>query len=432
MKTFLVSLVVALMVLVTAGPFLGAQARTLNLVSGSTTVTESGVYRLAGDQTGALVVDVVGPGTVTLELAGARWTSPGGPALTVSSATPVVLVLVAGTENRIADSPDARKLDAALASVSDLAVRGSGALRLEGRFGDAVSVKGRLAFEGPGRWEVSARGHGLEAGVLAVEGGALVVRAGRKGLKAEDDFVVSGGSLEVEADDDALQSEGSGTIRGGQLVLTANGEGQGIKVGGEGTLWVSGTPSVTVTRSREGLAGGHLDLAGGTLKVRSWEDGLSVSRGGDSNRDDGSTLRIAGGSLWIEADGDGIDVNGSGEISGGTVVVWGPPGGGNSALDNNGPLRFSGGVMLAFGAPPRGAPVLTGPQALSRLRFSGLVEGQMVTLRGAAELGRWISPRAYVSGLIVVSHPGLAPGQAYELALGTQILRGVAGQPSNF
>lgn len=431
MKTFLVSPVVALMVLVTNGPFLGAQAQPLHLVSGSTTLTQPGVYRLTGDQTGALVVDVLGPGTVTLELAGVRWTSPGGPALSVSSVTPVVLVVL-GIENRIADAPDARRLDATLASVSDLVVRGAGTLSLEGRLADGVSVKGRLAFEGPGRWEISARGHGLEAGVLAVEGGGLVVRAGRKGLKAEDNFVVSGGSVEVEADDDALHSEGSGTIRGGQLVLTANGEGQGVKVGDEGTLWVSGTPSVTVTRSREGLAGGHLDLAGGTLKVRSWEDGLSVSRGGDSNRDDGSTLRITGGNLWVEADGDGIDVNGSGEITGGSVIVWGPPGGGNSALDNNGPLRFSGGVVLAVGAPPRGAPVLTGPQAFTRVPFSGLAEGQAVTLRGQGELGRWTSPRAYPSGLIVVSHPGLTPGQAYEILLGAQALRGVVGQPSNF
>lgn len=74
--------------------------------------------------------------------------------------------------------------------------------------------------------------------------------------------------------------------------------------------------------------------------------------------------------------------------------MWGPPGGGNSALDNNGPLRFSGGVVLAFGAPPRGAPVLAGPQAFTRVPFSGLAEGQVVTLRGVGELGRWTSPRA--------------------------------------
>ncbi|MER7334066.1 MULTISPECIES: hypothetical protein [unclassified Micromonospora] len=62
------------------------------------------------------------------------------------------------------------------------------------------------------------------------------------------------------------------------------------------------------------------------------------------------SVTVTGGTLVIDAAGDGFDSNGTATMSGGTVVVNGPAGNGNGALDVNGTFQVSGGVLLAAGS----------------------------------------------------------------------------------
>jgi hypothetical protein len=71
---------------------------------------------------------------------------------------------------------------------------------------------------------------------------------------------------------------------------------------------------------------------------------------GGGMADSGELVAITGGEVTLRSGGDGLDSNGSIEVSGGTVVVWGPTSSGNGALDANGGLSISGGTLLAVGS----------------------------------------------------------------------------------
>lgn len=82
----------------------------------------------------------------------------------------------------------------------------------------------------------------------------------------------------------------------------------------------------------------------------------------DSFRADGSHfVRITGGTLWVDAQGDGLDSNGGLYLDGGTVLISGPTGNGNGALDYDGECLVTGGVLLAAGS----SGMAQGPSASS-------------------------------------------------------------------
>lgn len=57
---------------------------------------------------------------------------------------------------------------------------------------------------------------------------------------------------------------------------------------------------------------------------------------------EGAYIRISGGDVKINASGDGIDSNGDLYLEGGTVLVEGPAGGGDGALDYDGEDPYQG------------------------------------------------------------------------------------------
>ena len=78
---------------------------------------------------------------------------------------------------------------------------------------------------------------------------------------------------------------------------------------------------------------------------------IPLATGGDRNGGsfgvtEGAYIRISGGDVKINASGDGIDSNGDLYLEGGTVLVEGPAGGGDGALDYDGEGSISGGTMI--------------------------------------------------------------------------------------
>lgn len=61
-------------------------------------------------------------------------------------------------------------------------------------------------------------------------------------------------------------------------------------------------------------------------------------------------IKITGGTLTVSADGDGLDSNGGLLVTGGTTIVYGPTGDGDSALDYDGSAIVSGGILAAIGS----------------------------------------------------------------------------------
>ena len=104
----------------------------LSSLSGDLVITEGGDYLLRGNLQGKILVDA-GEHLVHLFLDGVNIEVEEGNALLVQGASKVVLTLMDGTENRLADAPYYRtneEYDACIYSFPDLTVNGTGSLVL--------------------------------------------------------------------------------------------------------------------------------------------------------------------------------------------------------------------------------------------------------------------------------------------------------------
>lgn len=178
-----------------------------------------------------------------------------------------------------------------------------------------------------------------------------------KGLKSGTRTIISGGVFDVDSMDDAFHSNGSVEITGGKI--TAASGDDGIHADNELTI-EDGV--IKITRSYEGLEGNQILVKGGEISVVASDDGMNAYGGSNSRGPGGSqnttaetpNLNITGGKIYVNADGDGLDSNGNLTVEGGVIVVDGPSGNGNGALDsgseNGGKCTVNGGTVLAVGS----------------------------------------------------------------------------------
>lgn len=185
-----------------------------------------------------------------------------------------------------------------------------------------------------------------------------------KGLKAGGNVVVDGGTFTISSADDAINANADVTINGGALTLASGDDG----IHANANLVIN-NGDVRITKSYEGLESfnASITLNGGTVHLVSSDDGINVSAGGDTMGQPGqggmpgqggvttpttaSTcwLNINGGTLVVDAQGDGLDSNGSISMTDGLVLVSGPTGNDNGALDY-GTFPLTGGFLVAAGS----------------------------------------------------------------------------------
>lgn len=144
-----------------------------------------------------------------------------------------------------------------------------------------------------------------------------------KGIKSDAALVISGGNISIAATDDGLKSEAS--------VMISNG-------------------NVSITKSLEGIEAPAITLSGGQVSVISSDDCVNSTYGYGSEASDGSLLTFSGATVILSSTGgDCIDGNGNGVMTGGTVIVQGPPSAPELAIDFNGSFLISGGVLIGSG-----------------------------------------------------------------------------------
>ena len=321
-------------------------------VDGDTvTISAAGTYRLSGSLAdGQIVVAAAEEDTVRIILDGASVTSSTGSPFVVQSADEAIVHLADGTSSSLTDAAtyadqgtDAP--NAALYSMADLTIAGTGTLTVDGNYNDGISSKDGLALAA-GTVTVDAADDGIVGKDYAVLlDGAYQVSAAGDGFKSDNEedegrgwVLVNGGTLSVSAGDDGIKAYNTLTIAAG---------------------------NTTVEESEEGLEAQHIVMAGGTASVTANDDGVNASggsttttsgqgagggMGGGSMEVGDYTVEVTGGLLTINSQGDGLDSNGNASISGGTVVVNGPTNNGNGALDVNGELAVTGGTVAAAGS----------------------------------------------------------------------------------
>ena len=106
-------------------------------------------------------------------------------------------------------------------------------------------------------------------------------------------------------------------------------------------LYITGG-SVKVSQSYEGIEGSSVTVSGGSVYVRSSDDGINSS----------GTITLSDGYVMVYAGGDGIDSNCTtrykGIVFSGAIVGIVSTSGGNSAIDTDTGYTYTGGKVLAI------------------------------------------------------------------------------------
>ncbi len=155
---------------------------------------------------------------------------------------------------------------------------------------------------------------------IIIESGTFIIDSTDDAVHANSgNLSVSGGSFTISTYDDALTSDNLTKITGGEI---------------------------TVTKSYEGIEGGYVEILGGTVNVTASDDGINAAS--DDTRVIEHIL-IGGGEIYVNAEGDGVDSNGSINMTGGTLIVFGPTSMGNGSLDADRGIVIDGGYLFAVG-----------------------------------------------------------------------------------
>lgn len=252
-----------------------------------------------------------------------------------------------------------------------------------------------------------------------------------KGIKAENTLTIAGGTISIDSADDALHSNKDLEVRGGDITVSTGDDA----LHGDQTLTIQGG-NVQVEKSYEGIESKSITIADGTLHITSADDGVNVnggtdqmmvSRQGKDNEEDdnaeGGQLLMEGGYLYVNAGGDGLDSNTRIEMTGGTVLVYGPTNSANGALDYNETFHIEGGTLIAAGSRgmAEGVSEESGQNAIMMTFPETLEADTMVYVTDSnGEVVTAVTPEKQYQTL-VLSSPDLEQGETYTIYTGGEV-----------
>ncbi len=299
--------------------------------------------------------------------------------------------------------------------------------------------KGYVLVEN-GNITISAKGDDIEAASdVIVKTGTLFLKTtanntdnSSKGIKAISSITIDDGTFEIDSYDDALHSNGTLTINAGNFVINT----QDDALHADSSLSIN-YGDINIEKCYEGIESADITINGGTIKLKSDDDGINGAGGNDSSgtqpmgggpqddqfRSNNSSdyfLLISGGDIYINAAGDGVDVNGSIEMTGGTLIVNGPTANDNGALDYDGTFNISGGFLVVAGSSGMAqAPSTSSTQYSIMVNFSSVQSAdQIVNVQSndGENIITFAPIKKYQS--IVVSCGSIQKGQIYNVNLG--------------
>lgn len=273
-------------------------------------ITEAGIYRLAGEWDGGVVVDCAGD--AELVLCGLRLRGEGFALYAKSCDSLTLTTDAAFGQNYFSETYTEADGGIALECDAPLTLRGDGWLTLQSA-GNGLKVKDDFGLES-GNLTVNAAGFGIKADTVALAGGSTTVDADGDALKG-DAILLSSGSFDLTAGDEGMDAA-SVTVAGGELTL--NTQGNAVKAD-------------------------TLCFSGGTGNIYSAQDALQTT----------VDLTIAGGDWTIKtANGAGmayyhIDTGGFGPgFGGGSSTTYSLPEYSCKALKSDASIHLTGGKIV--------------------------------------------------------------------------------------
>lgn len=303
---------------------------------------------------------------------------------------------------------------------------------------------------------ISAEGDGISAeGQVEINSGTFNITTGEgssvsvsddssvKGIKGSSSLLINGGTFTLDTSDDSLHSNGSITINGGTLTLATADDGIHADV----SLEIN-AGTIDISTSYEGLESNVITINGAEIHIVASDDSINGSSGSGNNQggaqfgnipgdpqnggfpgipgngggfgETGSSqFTMNGGYVYVNAEGDGVDVNGTGIMTGGTLLVDGPTGSGNGALDFSN-FTVSGGLLVAAGSAGMAmAPSMDSSQLSIFVALdSSATAGTLFSLQdeGGNTLLAYASAKPYQT--VVFSSPELESNATYAILTG--------------
>jgi hypothetical protein len=258
--------------------------------------------------------------------------------------------------------------------------------------------------------------------ILSGGGHTVTIPSNRsaKAFKGLVSVTIGGGTFSIDAADDGVHSNNAVTISGGDLTIATNSStsasyGDGVHADNSFHM-TSGT--INVTTAYEGIESKDITIDDGNIWVNTTDDGINAAGGAGLN----NYMRFNGGYVAVYAQGDGLDSNGYITMTGGTVIVHGPTGNFNSAIDYDGTFNISGGFLIAAGS----AGMAQAPSPSSTQRSIKITYATTKPAGTLAHLETTNTPHTYIFTFapskqyrsLVFSSPALTQGTSYDLYSG--------------
>lgn len=205
-------------------------------LDGNLYIATAGTYVLSGTLENGQVIVNASDAKVQIVLDGATITNDSLPAIYVAAADKVFITLEEGSENTIKSSglsgevAIAADVDAAIYSVSDLTINGSGSLTVTSEGGHGIKSKDDLVITG-GTLTITADNNALMGkDSVRICDGTLTLTAGNDAIKANNDsdedkgyVTITGGTFTIVADHDGISAVTYVDISGGSFDITTGG-----------------------------------------------------------------------------------------------------------------------------------------------------------------------------------------------------------------
>lgn len=237
----------------------------------------------------------------------------------------------------------------------------------------------------------------------------------QKGIKAGLELVIDSGKINIDSYEDSLHSNNILAINNGDISLSSGDDG----IHSDKELYINGG-NINISKSYEGIESEAININGGKTNVKSSDDAVNASSSGEDTSKNLVKINMNGGYLNLDtSNGDGIDSNGEIDMTGGTLIVSGPSGGGNGIIDYDRTFNITGGVFLATG----NMEMLQKPDSGSTQNIINInikSQGANTIFNIKSESGEDIltySPnKSYQS--IIVSTPNIKLNESYDINIG--------------
>lgn len=415
----------------------------VSISNGTITINKEGTYYFSGKLSDGNIVVNAEKSKVVLVFENAEITSSKTAVINVVKAKKVTINLVEGSTNVCTDSSnytdftDEDESNSTIFSKSDLYITGSGTLKINANYNNAIKSKDTLAIV-DATLEITAKDDGIIGkDFVSIKNAKITINSNGDGIKSTNDedeklgyIIIDGSKLNITSEEDGIQAETIVNITNSDITIKTTGEiaaktnemfknkttttetdstsSKGIKAVKEITI---NSGNITITSTDDSIhSNGYVIIKDGKIEISSGDDAIHADNNilinsGTINITksyegiESNYIKINNGKVSVIASDDGINVSGGnsegmmGEgtsgtvadnarqliINGGTIYVKAQ----GDGLDANGSIVINGGDITVVGTTSNGNGALDYDQICN-------VNGGTLIVYGAT--GMWQNP----------------------------------------